>query len=332
MFRNKEVRLFIGGMSILTIVAVLVSYFHSPHIALIVGLVGILSISLAYFFSLWRYREIEQLSTYLRKISNGDFYLDVRDNDEGELSILKNEIYKVTNILAEHKALLQADKKHLTDAISDISHQLKTPLTSMKMTVDFLRVDQLSDEKRFEFTYTMKVQVERIEWLVAALLKLSKIDAGTARFNKERIVVKSLIQQAAEALVVPMDIKEQFLSIEGKEDVHFIGDFNWTVEAIVNLLKNGVEHTPNGGRINVHFKENALYTEIIIADSGSGIPKEDVPYIFKRFYKGKNATEDSVGIGLALAYSIVTEQNGDIHVKSDSKNGTTFAVKFYKQR
>ncbi len=143
--------------------------------------------------------------------------------------------------------------------------------------------------------------------------------------------VHDLIQKAVAPILIPMDIKEQTLQVTGEESVAFLGDLNWTAEAIINILKNCVEHTGEGGEISITFSENALFTEITIKDNGKGIPKEDLPYIFKRFYKGKNAGEDSVGIGLAMAYSIIKNQNGDIQVTSAPGKGTCFQIKFYKQ-
>lgn len=274
--------------------------------------------------------EIENLSNYLRQISNGNYTLDVRDNQEGELSILKNDIYKVTLMLSEHSALLQHDKVQLTNAISDISHQLKTPLTSMTVMADLLSEPELPPEKRTEFTRNIRIQLERIGWLVSSLLKFSKIDAGTVQFKKDPISVRTLFQKSLEPVLIPMDIKEQTVSIKGDDTVSFLGDLNWTAEALINILKNCVEHTPEGGEISISFAENALYTEIIIADNGKGIPKEELPYVFQRFYKGKNASEDSVGIGLALSHSIITSQNGDINIKSEKGIGTEFHIKIYK--
>lgn len=282
-------------------------------------------------FTKWRYRELEKLSGYLQRIANGDFHLDVRDNYEGELSLLKSNIYKVTKMLSEQGSVLQEDKEKLTNAISDISHQLKTPLTSMMVMADLLRDEHLDDKKRGEFTRNIQLQLERMEWLVSSLLKLSKIDAGTIFFKKEKIPVHALIERAVEPLLVPIDIKMQQLSIAGEEQATFTGDFNWTVEALINIIKNCVEHTEEEGKITISFSENALYTEITISDNGKGIPKEELPYIFKRFYKGRNASDDTVGIGLAMAHSIITGQQGDIEVKSEPNVGTTFQIKFYKR-
>ena len=293
--------------------------------------VSILLIATTLLFTKWRYQEIDKLSGYLQQISNGDFQLDVRDNHEGELSILKSQIFKVTKMLTEQGTMLHEDKAKLTNAISDISHQLKTPLTSMMVMADLLRDKNLDDAKRAEFTRNLQVQLERMEWLVSSLLKLSKIDAGTIFFKKEKVMVHSLVQNAVEPLLVPMDIKMQSLNIKGDDTVVFFGDINWTTEALINIIKNCVEHTAEGGEISIQFSENPLYTEITIADNGKGIARDDLPYIFKRFYKGKNASDDSVGIGLAMAHSIITRQQGDIEVTSQPGIGTRFQIKFYKQ-
>jgi len=331
MLRNKEIRIYLSIMTLISLIAVITGASISVACAVLVFLTSCLLIICNLKFTQWRYGEIDKLSSYLRQISAGDFILDIRDNHEGELSILKNDIYKVTLMLAEQRNLLQKEKIKLTNAISDISHQLKTPLTSMMVMTDLLSDDRLPPPKRKEFTHNLQIQLERMEWLVSTLLKLSKIDAGTVEFKKEPIVVKELVQKALEPVLIPMDINEQSVSISGEENVTFLGDLNWTAEALLNILKNCVEHTPKGGKISITFSENALLTEINIADNGRGIAKEDLPYIFKRFYKGKNASESSMGIGLAMAHSIITSQNGTIEVKSELGKGTWFIIKFYKQ-
>lgn len=315
----------------ISVVGVIFIYFFSPVASLIGLVICAMMIGSFLFLTKRRYSEINRLSHYLRQISSGDFSLDIRDNYEGELSILKSEIYKVTKMLSEQRSELQQDKMKLTNAISDISHQLKTPLTSMMVMTDLLSDDNLPEEKRAEFTHNIQKQLERIEWLVSSLLKLSKIDAGTVSFKKDVLSVAILIEKALDPLLIPMDIKQQTITVDGEKDASFIGDMNWTVEAIVNILKNCVEHTPEGGAISISYAENALFTEIIIADSGQGIAKEDLPYLFQRFYKGKNASEDSIGIGLAMAHRIVTSQGGSIEVNSVLNQGTTFHIKFYKQ-
>ncbi|WP_245570809.1 HAMP domain-containing sensor histidine kinase [Anaerovorax odorimutans] len=275
-------------------------------------------------------RDISKLSSYLRRISSGDYSLDIRDNKEGELSILKNEIYKVTVMLSEKSNLYEKDQKRLAEVIADISHQLKTPLTSMMIMADLLGNDDLDAEKRIEFTKCIQTQLERMEWLLSSLLKLSKIDSGTAVFKKENIRVLDLINKAKSSIIIPMEVKKQSLSVYGDPNVTYIGDLDWSTEAVINILKNCVENTQDGGNISINFQDNPLYTEIIIKDNGRGIPKEDLPCIFKRFYRGKNAGKDSVGIGLAMAKSIVGRQSGDITAESTERKGTSFFIKFYK--
>ncbi|EPY03821.1 integral membrane sensor signal transduction histidine kinase [Paenibacillus alvei TS-15] len=331
MLRNREIQILLAVMGTISAAAIVTAAFILPAALALVVILSLLLIGSCLAFTRWRYRELEKLSVYLREISSGNDSLDVRDNQEGELSILKNDIYKVTLMLSEQRSLLQRDKMQLTDAISDISHQLKTPLTSMTVMADLLSSADLPPVKRMEFTHNIRIQLERIDWLVSSLLKLSKMDAKTIQFKKEPVMVKQLIQKALDPVLIPMDIKEQTVSINGDDNVSFIGDFNWTSEALINILKNGVEHTQEGGAIAVSFTENALFTEIVIADNGKGIPKEDLPYIFKRFYKGKHASEGSIGIGLAMAHSIIASQGGVIDVMSDGENGTAFRIKFYKQ-
>lgn len=299
------------------------------------GIVALLSMSgligVSLYFDRQRYKEIESLSGYLRTISNGQYSLDVRDNQEGELSILKNEIYKVTLMLSKQSDYLNQDKKRLADALSDISHQLKTPLTSMLVMIDLLSQQNLTEEKRIEFTGNIEKQLERMDWLLSSLLKLSKIDAGTAIFKKETIVVEDLVLQSLEPLRIPIELKNQDLLITGENSVTFIGDQDWTSEALINILKNCVEHTPAEGRISIHYTENPLYTEILIEDTGKGISREDLPNIFKRFYRGKNASKNSIGIGLAMAHTVIESQQGSLDVKSELGKGTQFSIKFHKR-
>jgi len=330
MLRNKEIRFFLTSTVLILGIGMLFGYMHSPVTAVYIAIVGG-SLAVCYMvWMTWRYQRIIQLSGYLRKIMAGDTSLDVRDNREGDLSILKNEIYKMTRMLSEQQEGLQKDKEKLTDAISDISHQIKTPLTSMTVMADLLNDPNMETEKRQEFTYHIRRQLERMEWLVSSLLKLSKIDAGTTLFSKEKVDVEQLIKEAVAPMEIPVELKEIELEIEEKPEVTFIGDKNWTKEACINILKNAIEHTPHGGKVSISYEENTIFTEIRIKDTGKGIEKTELPHIFKRFYKGSHAADGSVGIGLAMAYSIVANQQGDIEVMSESGKGTTFLIKFYQ--
>jgi len=329
MLRNREVHKLLIFQVIISLIAIISGFFFSKKIGWLIFAITLLFILSNFLFTYWRYREIAKLSNYLREISSGNFSLDVRDNYEGELSILKSEIYKVTNILSQHADHLERNKQHLTNAISDISHQLKTPLTSMIVMADLLDQPDLPLEKRQQFISNIHKQLDRLNWLVTSLLKLSKLDSGTVNFNRDEINVKDLLNQSLESLLIPIDIKRQNVKVFGDEETVIFGDLQWTKEAVINILKNCIEHTPKAGEVSLTYSVNVLYTEIIIADNGRGIAKEDLPYIFQRFYKGKHAREQSVGIGLALAQRIITNQGGDIEVSSEVGRGTQFHIKFY---
>ena len=277
-----------------------------------------------------RYRQIDRLSAYLARINRGDDSLDVRDNAEGELSILKSEIYKVTVTLKEQNELLLRDKTAMADALSDISHQLKTPLTSMFMMTDLILDAGLSEEDRRTFTGRIRLQLERLQWLVASLLKLSKLDAGTARMEPAPVIARKLLDRALEPLRIPMELKEQKLRISG-EGITLWCNEPWTAEALLNILKNCVEHTPVQGEIDIAFSENPLYTQVRIKDTGPGIDPSDLPHIFKRFYRGKHASDDSVGIGLAMAAAIVQGQGGALEARSHPGQGGEFILRFLRQ-
>ncbi len=294
-------------------------------------LLGILLISCFAIYLYRREKKIRAITEYLKEIEKQQYSLKIQENEEGELSYLQNEIYKITVMLKESAQKLSQDKIYLSNALSDISHQIKTPLTSISVLLDILKENtNLPEEKRQEFLFEISRQIEWINWLVISLLKLSKFDAGTVELKKETILIQNLIKEVIQNLSIPLEIKNQTIQMQGDPSSSFIGDFHWTAEAIINIIKNCMEHTEEGKTIQVSFKENALFTQIIIKDSGEGIAKEDLPYIFQRFYKGKNAGKDSFGIGLALAKAIIQNQGGDISVKSKKGEGSTFFVTIYK--
>ena len=330
MLRNKEIRIYIILLTLVWIIGTAVCFFIDVLAGITAFSALLIMIIISWLSTKWRYKQIEKLSQYLKRIAGGEYSLDIRDNDEGELSILKSEIYKVTVTLSEQAELLKKDKVFLADSISDISHQIKTPLTSMSVMTDLISEQSLPQDKRLEFTKNIRSQLERLEWLVASLLKLSKIDAGTIQFKKEQVNVKNLICNATEPLLIPIEIKEQAIEIAGDENAQFVGDFNWSAEAITNIVKNCIEHTPVGGSIMIDFYETSLYTIIQIADNGEGIDKSDLPHIFNRFYKGKDAGKESIGIGLAMSKSILEYQDGIIEAVSEKNKGTQFIIKMYK--
>ncbi|UPA29458.1 HAMP domain-containing histidine kinase [Terrisporobacter glycolicus] len=269
------------------------------------------------------------MTDYVYNSSEGVRFEMKNRNQDGQIGLLKTELIKMTNILKEKVELLNNEKIFLNNTISDISHQLKTPMTSLVILNDLMYED-LPQETKIEFLDKIKSQLNRMEWLVKSMLKLSKVEAKVIDFEKKEVKIKELIKRSVAPSLIPMEIKNIELSISGDDNTSYIGDINWSSEAFVNIIKNCIEHTPQGGKINISYDENPIYCEVVIKDSGEGIDKKDLPHIFKRFYKGKASKEDSVGIGLAMSKSIIESQNGDIYVNSEKNQGTEFHIIFHK--
>lgn len=276
-----------------------------------------------------RYSRLQKLSQSLDELLVSGKPLAIREYDEGELSILANQIQKITLRLKESAEAVRGEKVRLADALTDISHQLRTPLTAMNLTLAMLRGPELTDEKRMELTGELRSLLDRIDWLVETLLKISKLDAGTVKLARDRVCVRELIGRSAAPLAVPMDLRNQRLAVFCGEE-SFTGDLIWSAEALGNILKNCMEHTPEGGTVTVTATETALYTSLVVEDTGPGFDPKDIPHLFERFYKGSNASESSYGIGLALARMIIASQNGTVQAVNGNP-GAKFMIKLYKQ-
>lgn len=325
--RNKEFVLLLIILLAVALSGTYAVYRISPLAAVPTGILSIILFAVFFTFTSIRYRHLTTLGEYLMRVNGGDYSLEPSDNEEGELSILKSEIYKVTVSLREQNERLSREKSQLADSLSDISHQFKTPLTSMSVMIDLLVDGRLDEGRRGEFTVLLQNQIERLKWLTEALLKLSKLDAHSVSFNRQDTDVSELIKKSCQPLLISMELKSIALSV-AEARVNVYCDINWTAEALSNILKNCVEHTPQGGRITVKVFQNAFFTEIKVRDSGSGIDKSDLPHIFDRFYRGKNAGRDSVGIGLAMAKIILNAQDGVVGARNAQGGGAEFAVRF----
>ena len=273
-------------------------------------------------------KKINEISNYMNSVLNGNYSLDIRNYEEGRLSILKNDIYKITVKLKEQTDMAINEKNNLEMILSDISHQIKTPLTSMYVINDLLKSDKLSKKEKIEFLNKNESQLERIEWLVTSLLKLSRLDNGFVKLKKEKVEVAKLIDNCLNPLLIPIELKNQNV-VKQIDNFEIDIDFNWFSEAIINILKNAHEHTNAFGTIKVETSDNSMYSSIIISDNGTGISKQDLPHIFERFYKGDNQKE-SIGIGLNMAKKIIDLSGGEINVLSTPSEGTTFIIKIYK--
>ena len=285
-------------------------------------------LSFSFFIDL--YKDIKDMTDYVYHSSEGREYQMKNKNQEGQMGLLKTELLKMTTVLKEKVALLHSEKVFLNDTISDISHQLKTPMTSLMLLTDLMYND-LDKEKKIEFLDRINAQLSRMDWLIKSMLKLSKLEAKVIDFKTEKVNINELIRRSISPLSVPMELKNISLNINGDKEASYIGDIEWSSEALGNIIKNCIEHTKEGGNLNISYEENPIYSEIVIKDNGEGIDKDDIPNIFKRFYKGKNSKSDSVGIGLAMAKSIIESQNGDIYVKSEKNKGTEFHITFHKR-
>ena len=329
LLRNAEIRREILIDLAVTAAASAAGAFFSLSAALFALCAGGILTGVHFAFSARRYRRIAALSDTVDRILHGNEAVLFADQREGELAILQSEIEKMMLRLREQNDRLAQEKGKLKDAIADIFHQMRTPLTSMNLIASLLLAEDLSYERRLELTREIRSLLSGMNWLCETLLKISKIDAGVAEFMREPVRVKSLFERAASPLRIPIELRNQELSIECGEET-YLGDPEWSVEAIGNLIKNCMEHTPHGGRISLACAENPLYTQITVSDTGSGFDPSDLPHLFDRFYKGKTAGKESFGIGLALARLIVSEQNGTILAENAPEGGARFVIRFYK--
>lgn len=330
LFRNPEVRKLLAYYLMAS--GLLFAFLYAngfSHVLPFTALICLFFAGINFWFFTMRYRTIEKMAMDLDSVLHGNDSIDFEQYEEGELSILKNEIDKVLIRLREQSDALQAEKIYLTDSIADISHQLRTPLTSINLLIDFLKQEDISQEKRMQLAADLQRFSNRIDWLINALLKISKIDAGTANFKQERVEVGELLKKALAPLEIHMDLRDQHLVTHCQGTEFFTGDMAWMAEALGNILKNCSEHTPVGGTIEIVCEQTVVHTQIIIKDNGPGINLEDLPHLFERFYKGRNSSEASIGIGLALARMIITNQNGIIKAENNPSGGAKFTIKMY---
>lgn len=276
-------------------------------------------------------KEIKEITKYIEEINRKNYKLDIDSISEDELSILKNEIYKTTIMLKEQAENSMIDKINLKNSLSDISHQLKTPLTSILVILDNLIEDaNMQQDIREDFIRDIKREIMNINFLVQSLLKLSKFETNTINFITQQVDVKNIIDESIKNVASLSDLKDISIEVKCDNKKKIKCDFKWQVEAITNILKNAVEHSLKGSKVIIECEENNIYSSIKIKNFGKGIDKEDLPHIFERFYKGKNASKESIGIGLALAKTIIENDNGNISVESEQSKETVFTIKYLR--
>ena len=274
-----------------------------------------------------RKKQIRQLTDYITKVQDFEALPEIGTIAEGDLGILQSEIYKVVTLLREDYSSEKKQKKYMSDMMSDISHQFKTPLTAISLMTELLLQSEVSQEQRLDYASKIDAQTSRMTWLIKNLLTLSQLEAGVLEMKPEEVSLKEMMGKISESLEILAEVAEVRLETEIPEEIKIRADRHWMREALTNIIKNGIEHTPDGGYVKVSAVQNNLYTSIRIEDNGRGIGKEHLPHVFERFYKAGNESPNSVGLGLAMAKQIIHNHGGRIDVESKEGEGTVFLIR-----
>ena len=294
----------------------------------IIAILGVICIYALYIRK--QNKKLKELDSYCKEILKGNYIIDLKEQDESDFSKLKKDIYDMTIMLKEKNSLLEKNNKAIEKLIADISHQLKTPLTSLNLINDILYTD-LSEEKKKEFLDSSQKELEKINWLIKTVLNIAKLDSKTLILDKKNENAYHLCLEVKNNFKTMCEINHANIEIISNKEESINCDKKWTIEAMNNIVKNAIEH--GAKTITIQLEENTMYTKVSIKDDGEGIDKEDLGHIFDRFYKAKNSKENSLGIGLAFCKSIIRNQDGDIRVKSSKKekdSWTEFVIKLYK--
>ena len=345
LWRNQEVRRSVAATAVVGAMGALLAWrLAGPGAAACVAGTAAALLLVWLAATRARYRSLARMAAQLDDILHGARDVSFERMREGELAILASELDKMCNRLALANEDLAHEKNALADALADISHQLKTPLTSLALMTSLARRELVADGAHAEQVArlrTMERLEDRVEWLVSSLLKLARIDAGVVSFARARVSGSELVARAAEPLAVAFDLADVRLVVDAAPGAGFEGDLSWTAEALENVLKNCLEHTPAGGEVHVSCAEDALAFRLCVKDTGPGIAAEDLPHVFERFYRGgekdaraagagSEVDPAGVGIGLALARSLVTAQGGTIRAGNIAGGGARFDVVFFK--
>ena len=331
LFRNEEIKKQIIIYVIFNIIVFLGALFINIICSIYIILVCLVVEFISLFFTKKRYNDISELTYKIDKILHNNDYTNFDVNKEGELAVLNSEIYKMTVRLREQTERLENEKNYLKDYLADISHQIRTPMTSINIMISRLSKQDLTFEDRFKIIKEISKLLTRIEWLITALLKVAQLESDTVKLKKEKTNVEEVVNKALEPLKIQAEIKNIKMKLKIEKNTNYKGDYYWSVEAISNIIKNCIEHSENGGIIEIISEINPIYTEIIITDEGKGICKEDLPHLFERFYRGNNSGSEGIGIGLYLTKMIVSKQNGVITAKNRENKGAEFNIKFFNE-
>lgn len=291
----------------------------------------VILVLISYFNKKKNDNNIMEIINLVENINKKNYEINIDNNSDDKLSILKNEIYKIGINLKEERDNSIKDKISIKKSMEDISHQLKTPLTSINIMLDnILDNPNMEESVRNEFLSDIKRDINNVNSLILNLLKLSEFDVNAVKLNNKSNSVSLMINKVIDNVSMLADLKNIKINIDIKEDFNIYSDMFWQVEALTNIVKNSLEHSNEGNCIDIKCVDNKLYSLISIKDYGEGISKNDLKHIFERFYKTSNSKSDSNGIGLSLANSIIKENNGRIEVSSKQNEYTIFDVKYFK--
>lgn len=329
MFRNKEFQKFSILFLLMAAVFAMVGFVINVY-AGILSIISSAVFGIVFFmFTKSRYKSIAKISDEIDLVLHNDDHLYITESNEGELSILQSEIRKMTLRIREQNDALKKEKEHLADSLADIAHQLRTPLTSVNLILSLL--ENSNDENELKkFKREAEELLLQMDWLITSLLKISRLNAGIVVFKSEEIDVNKLISTALRPFLISIELHNIDLQIHVEKGIVIHGDSGWLSEALQNIFKNCIESVGDNGRFQITCENNQLFTEIVIHDSGDGFKKEDLPYLFKRFYRGKNTDATGYGIGLALCRMIITRQGGTITAKNHMQGGAVFSIHFPK--
>lgn len=304
-------------------------FFSIPAAFVLLGISACLLLIQGIYLSKHQ-KKISQLCDEIDEILRGADKVEFEEFQEGELGILSAEIHKMTIRLREQNSALRQDKQFMKEALEDMSHQLRTPLTTMLLILGMMREPDLTKQQRTEYVQELCGLLSGMQWKLETLLNLSRLEAGAVTFRTETIYMSEMIKAALEPLSISIELKNITVNTEIEGNPMFQGDRQYCTEAVVNILKNCMEHTPEGGRISVHAYENSIFTGLIISDTGNGIDQKDIPHIFERFYRGSEFAKNGYGIGLAFAHKIIASQHGSLQVQNAKPHGAEFDMRIYK--
>lgn len=329
MLRNREFRRFSMIFILMAAVMVLLGFKINTAAGILAFVSAVVFGTAFYIYTKARYKSIARISDQIDLVLHNAEHMDLDELEEGELSILYSEVKKMTLRIREQNDALRKEKTHLADSLADIAHQLRTPLTSVNLLLTLL-ANTRNDNERKAFLRETEELLVRMDWLITALLKISRLDAGVVEFQSGPIAVKNLILTALRPLQIPVELHNIELHTDVPEGIEIQGDSGWLAEAIQNIVKNCMESAGENGKIEIICKDTMLFTEISIHDNGAGFDREDLPRLFDRFYRGKSTNATGYGIGLALCRMIITRQGGTITAKNHPRGGAVFAIRFPK--